>query len=164
MPCDVTYSSRGERFLRALLVVGLMLFGSSAFGNPEFTLVDIAGKKVQLADYRGKWVVINYWATWCPPCREEIPELVHFHEQHKDRDAVVLGVNMETVSQERLRQFVDENFMTYPVLTGSSDMQTVGPVPGLPTTYLVSPEGRLVARQVGAITAENIETFISKKP
>lgn len=146
---------------RTGLLLTLLLLAGSAVANPDFTLLDIDGKQHRLSDYRGKWVVVNYWATWCPPCLEEIPELVDFHDRHKDRDAVVLGVNMETVTADKLRQFVEENFVSYPVLPGSPTMDTVGPVRGLPTTYLVAPDGRLVARQVGGITAAGIETFIN---
>lgn len=142
-----------------LLLILLLLTGGVA-ASPDFTLLDIDGKQHRLSDYRGKWVVVNYWATWCPPCLEEIPELVDFHDRHKNHDAVVLGVSMEQVAPDKLRQFVEENFVSYPVLPGSPAMDTVGPVPGLPTTYLVAPDGRLVARQVGGITAAGIETFI----
>ena len=58
---------------------------------------DLSGKMRSLEDYRGKWVIVNYWATWCPPCQEEIPDLVDFHDSHKDTDAVVLGVNFEDI-------------------------------------------------------------------
>ncbi|GAB4290146.1 MAG: hypothetical protein Kow0096_03490 [Thiohalomonadaceae bacterium] len=146
--------------LRTGLLFALLLITAGAVANPDFTLQDIDGRQHRLSDYRGKWVVVNYWATWCPPCREEIPELVEFHERHKDHDAVVLGVNMEQVAIDKLRQFVEENFVSYPVLPGSSSMATVGPVRGLPTTYLVAPDGRLVARQVGGVTAAGIESFI----
>lgn len=146
--------------MRTGLLFALLLITAGAIADPDFTLQDIDGKQHRLSDYRGKWVVVNYWATWCPPCREEIPELVEFHERHKDHDAVVLGINMEQVAIEDLRQFVEENFISYPVLPGSSAMATVGPVRGLPTTYLVAPDGRLVARQVGGVTAAGIESFI----
>lgn len=146
---------------RTGLLLSLLLLTGVAVANPDFTLLDIHGKQHRLSDYRGKWVVINYWATWCPPCMEEIPELVDFHDRHKDRDAVVLGVNMEQLAPDRLRQFVEENFVSYPVLPGSPSMDTVGPIQGLPTTYLVGPDGRLVARQVGGVTAAGIEAFIN---
>lgn len=147
--------------VRTGLLLGLLLLVENALANPDFTLLDIDGKQHRLSDYRGKWVVVNYWATWCPPCLEEIPELVDFHDRHKDTDAVVLGVNLEQVAPETLRQFVEEHFVSYPILPGKPSMDTVGPVRGLPTTYLVAPDGRLVARQVGGVTAAGIETFIN---
>jgi len=150
-----------QRVSRTGLLLVLLLLTGAVAANPDFTLLDLDGKQHRLSDYRGKWVVVNYWATWCPPCLEEIPELADFHDKHKDSNAVVLGVSMEQVSMEKLRQFVDENFVTYPVLPGTPSMDTIGPVSGLPTTYLVNPDGRLVARQVGGVTAAGIETFIN---
>ncbi len=130
----------------------------------EFTLLDVQGVKHNLSDYRGKWVVVNYWATWCPPCLTEIPELVDFHEERKDKDAVVLGVNFEDISLSALKQFSEEYFMNFPVLrTKPGPSSALGPIPGLPTTYLVSPEGEVVARQVGPVTAELIAGFIAQQ-
>lgn len=143
------------------LLAALLLVVSAAWASPDITLSDLNGKSHRLSDYRGKWVIVNYWATWCPPCREEIPDLVMFYEKNKSK-AVVLGINMEQIDVKALRQFVDDNLISYPVFTGTVDAE-VGPVPGLPTTYLVDPEGRLVARQVGMITSEVIEAFINKK-
>ncbi len=130
----------------------------------EFTLLDVQGVKHNLSDYRGKWVVVNYWATWCPPCLTEIPELVDFHEDRKDKDAVVLGVNFEDISHNALKQFSEEYFMNFPVLRSKPGPDSaLGPIPGLPTTYLVSPEGEVVARQVGPVTAELIAEFIAQQ-
>jgi len=150
--------------IRSLVLVFVLAgSGASIAGSVDFTLEGMDGREHSLSDYRGKWVVVNYWATWCPPCLEEIPELVHFHEEHKDNDAVVLGVNMEDLDKERLASFVDENFMTYPVLRRQDDMTAVGPIPGLPTTYLVSPTGEVAGRKVGGITAEGIESYIQEQ-
>jgi thiol-disulfide isomerase/thioredoxin len=146
--------------------LSLFLLSASAQAEPvDFTLPDVAGVKHNLSDYRGKWVVVNYWATWCPPCLMEIPELVDFHEDHKGRDAVVLGVNFEDISLSGLKQFSEEYFMNYPVLqTKPAPNSALGPIPGLPTTYLVSPTGEVVARQVGPVTAKIINDFIAQQP
>ena len=107
-------------------------------------------------------MLVNYWATWCPPCREELPELEMFHNSHKDKDAVVLGVNMESISSERLKAFVEEQFLSYPTLKSKpATSSELGGIPGLPTSYLVSPKGEVIARQVGPVTAAMIERFIS---
>lgn len=148
------------------LMLGLFVFYTHvALAEPaEFTLSDISGKPHKLSDYRGKWVVVNYWATWCPPCLTEIPELVDFHEDHKDKDAVVLGVNFEDIGVNGLKRFTEEYFINYPILrTKPAPSSALGVIPGLPTTYLVSPEGEVIARQVGPVTAKLITDFIKQQ-
>lgn len=142
-----------------------VLLSTGAQAEPvDFTLPDANGVAHKLSDYRGKWVVVNYWATWCPPCLSEIPELVDFHEAHKDKDAVVLGVNFEDIGSAGLKQFTEEYFMNYPVLqTKPGPRSALGPIPGLPTTYLISPTGEVIARQVGPVTAKLITDFIAKQ-
>jgi thiol-disulfide isomerase/thioredoxin len=148
----------------ALLLLGAFT-AITAFAHPvDFTLNDVDGKPHSLSDFRGKWVIVNYWATWCPPCLDEIPDLVEFHEKHKDKDAVVLGINFEETDPERLHEFLDQHFMTYPVLSMDPVPVTpLGPVLGLPTTYIISPQGEPVARQEGPITGEAIEAFLERK-
>jgi len=148
----------------ALLLLGV-LTAITAFADPvDFTLNDVNGKPRSLSEFRGKWVIVNYWATWCPPCLDEIPDLVEFHEKHKDKDAVVLGINFEESDPADLHEFVDTHFMSYPVLNMEPVPVTpLGPVLGLPTTYIISPQGERVARQEGPITAEAIEAFLERK-
>lgn len=132
--------------------------------SADFALPDIDGRAHNLSDYRGKWVVVNYWATWCPPCLKELPELEIFHRTHRDR-AVVLGVNMETIGDAALRAFVERQALSFPILVAGerpSRAQLVGPVAGLPTTYLVAPSGEPVARQVGEVTAAGLTGFIER--
>ncbi|WP_297529325.1 TlpA disulfide reductase family protein [Thiohalobacter sp.] len=154
------------RWLRMrYLLLPLLLLAGLAHAGIDFSLPDVEGKPRSLSEFRGKWVVVNYWATWCPPCLEEIPDLVDFHERHKDGDAVVLGINYEDIDPRRLRAFIEEYFISYPVLV-SSDMAPPHPdmpVGGLPTTYIISPEGELVARQVGTVTAELLEKYLARK-
>jgi thiol-disulfide isomerase/thioredoxin len=148
----------------ASLLLPVLLFCSSplcaAENGTRFT--DIHGTSIDLDSYRGKWVVINYWATWCPPCLEEIPELILFYEAHKDDDAVVVGISMDEASVTTLSRFVDENMMSYPIVQMRSDMPMIGNVPGLPTTYMIDPTGNTVAMKVGQVTSEMLESFIKK--
>lgn len=147
------------------LILALLVGGAgtvTAAGAAEFMLSDMDGRQHRLSDYRGKWVLVNYWATWCPPCLEELPELEVFHSNSAG-SAVVLGVNMEDIEPESLRAFVDEQFLSFPILLAGASpnaAQRVGPVNALPTSYLISPGGKVVARQEGTVTAAGIRKFI----
>ena len=127
----------------------------------ELSLKDIDGNLHTLAEYRGKWVVVNFWATTCPPCIREMPELSDFHDRHKDHDAVVLGVNFEDIRESWMRRFLDSVDVTYPILPwGTSPATPFGLIIALPTTFIVSPDGTSVARYTGPITAADIEAYI----
>ena len=132
-------------------------------GAVDMPLKMVDGTLHNLTDYRGKWVVVNYWATWCPPCIAEMPDLQSFHDRHAEHDAVVIGINVEEIAQARLEEFLDTYFITYPIYVSSLKQNTeIGLVPGLPTTFLVSPKGEIAARQVGGVTSEMIENYIKK--
>ena len=153
----------GSLGLRALLVIVLGLvtpFWVHA-ETAEFELPDLDGKLRRLSEFRGKWVLVNYWATWCPPCLEELPELEVFHVKHQHQDAVVIGVNLEDIDLARLRAFVENQFISFPVLREKPSSRTaLGAVTALPTSYLISPEGEVVARQVGPVDGEMVERYI----
>ena len=129
----------------------------------QFSLTDLNGKTHTSKDYAGKWLIVNYWAMWCPPCRDEIPELVAFHEKYKDKDAVVLGIDFENADDINLREFIDENFISYPVVqTRPSAKGPFGPIYALPTTYLISPKGEIVASRTGGVTIQDLEKGIHR--
>jgi thiol-disulfide isomerase/thioredoxin len=154
------------RSLAAVFILFLASFAAAAESEEavDYSLPDLDGVEHSLQQYRGKWVVVNYWATWCPPCQEEIPDLVDFYERHKDGDAVVLGVNFEDIGAEQLAAFVDSFMISYPVLRSDPlPVTPLGTVPGLPTTFIVDPEGRPVARQVGPVTGEQLDAYIERK-
>jgi len=129
----------------------------------DMKLKGIDGSIQHLSDFKGNWVVVNYWATWCPPCVEEMPELQSFHDDYENRGAMVIGINTELVSKDKLLEFLDNYFITYPVYTSPPLRDSaLGSIPGLPTTFLISPQGNIEARKVGGVTREMIERFIEK--
>jgi thiol-disulfide isomerase/thioredoxin len=147
-----------KRYFSILVLLAALPFGAQALDMP-LTAVD--GSRTNLEHYQGKWLVVNYWATWCPPCIVEMPELQSFHDEHAGKDAMVLGINAELISQQRLEKFLEDYFITYPVFVSQPGQQSeLGLIPGLPTTFLVSPQGKVVARQVGPVTREMIEQFM----
>ncbi|MDQ3185240.1 MAG: TlpA family protein disulfide reductase [Pseudomonadota bacterium] len=145
---------------RALAVLFcLLLTLSSSTQAKDFVFTDSTGKKLTLSDYKGKWVLINFWATWCPPCLKEIPDLVSLYESRKD--VMVIGVAMDYQNPKTVLKFVDSLSISYPIVFGDKKIAAqIGPVSMLPTTYLFDPAGQPAAYKVGLISRESLEEFM----
>ena len=138
--------------------------GGTDAGGVEFALPDVTGQVHRLSDHRGKWVVVNFWATWCGPCMVEIPELMRFHARHKDHDAIVIGVNFEEIETPALEAFIAEMGIDYLVVrAGDTPILPFEPLKGLPSTFFVTPHGELVASHVGPVTGAAIEDFLARE-
>ena len=145
-------------------LLGFLLIVCFQVNAVEYQLPNTEGEMQSLDQYKGKWLVVNYWATWCGTCLKELPELINLHESNKDKDIVVVGINFETIEKESLKKFVNEKTIPYPVLTTEPVAVTpLGKVPALPTTYIINPEGKVVAGEVGIVTQENLESYIAQK-
>jgi thiol-disulfide isomerase/thioredoxin len=145
-------------------LAGLLLALTVTWAQADFTVTDTKGKVHTLSGYKGKWVLVNYWATWCPPCLEEIPDLIALHEDKKNK-LVVIGVAMDYRDPKQVIDFAEGLFVDYPIVLGNARVVSqIGPIQGLPTTYLYNPEGKMVAQQVGAITRAAVESYIAKSP
>ena len=141
-----------------LCLLPLLSPGAQAQG---FSFKDTAGKIHSLSDYRGKWVLVNFWATWCPPCLEEIPDLVSLYESRKD--VMVIGIVMDYRDPRTVLKFVDSLAISYPIVFGNKSIAAqVGPVSMLPTTYLFNPAGRPAAYKVGIISRKSLEDFMQE--
>jgi len=152
-----------RRFKLFLALLSMLLISLVYANTIEFDLSDTHGNDHKLSDYKGKWVVVNYWATWCPPCVEEIPELVSFNDKHQASDVVVLGVNYEDVAEVKVERFMKQYGINYPVLLAEPDTYSpLGKILGLPTTFIVSPEGDVVYKKSGVIDAAYLEAKIAQ--
>ena len=121
-----------------------------AFAAPDFALSSLSGGTVRLADLRSKVVLVNFWATWCVPCRMEMPALEALYQRYKDAGLVVLAINLDTLSSASVEAFVKEVAVTFPiVLDPAWSTAKLYQVRGLPTTYLIDRAGNVVVREVG---------------
>jgi cytochrome c biogenesis protein CcmG/thiol:disulfide interchange protein DsbE len=110
---------------------------------PDFTLMDANGTPVKLSDYRGKVVLLNFWATWCGPCALEIPWFIEFEQQYKSKGLEIIGVSMDEDGWSAVKPYVVEHKMNYRVLLGNDSVsQLYGGVESLPTTFLIDRDGR----------------------
>ena len=132
--------SQGQRIIR---------FANNPQAVPPFLVNDLDGNVVSTAALHGKVVLLNFWATWCPPCREEIPELIDLADRYKDTLQVV-GISMDDADPPQVKQFATRIGINYPVIMGGREIITpYGGVPALPTTYIVNRDGRIVQKHVG---------------
>lgn len=137
----------------------LLMFSIKVYG---FQFQDTTGKIHKLEDYKGKWVLINFWATWCPPCLKEIPDLISLSKDRKD--IMVIGVAMDSDDPRTVMEFVQSMAINYPIVLGNREIAAqLDDVSLLPSTYFYDPEGNPAARQQGIISRESIESFIDLK-
>jgi thiol-disulfide isomerase/thioredoxin len=122
-----------------------------------FTAPDLDGRMVSTASLRGKVVLVNFWATWCPPCREEIPDLIALQAKYKD-SLQIIGVAQDSGSPEDVRRFALEHGMNYPSVLSSPEIEKLFPgVYALPTTFILDRDGRLAQKHVGMLSAARTE-------
>ena len=117
---------------------------------PEFTLKDINGQTVRLADYKGKVVLLDFWATWCGPCKIEIPWFMEFEQQFKDRGFAVLGVAMDEDGWSVVKPYIQDLKMNYRIVLGNEQVGNLyGGVESLPTTFLIDRQGKIASVHIG---------------
>lgn len=132
---------------------------------PDFSLNDFKGDPVHLSDFKGKKVMINFWATWCPPCRVEMPHMQKFYEDNESKDVVIVGINLTTTegNSDSVQAFVENQQLTFPIVldTEGSVMQTYQIV-SYPTTYVLDSKGVIREKFQGAMNYEMMEEAVSK--
>jgi peroxiredoxin len=161
-----------KRFLALILAATLVgVFAGSSYSYPDkasqarpakgFTLKDLNSKKVSLADFHGKVVLLNFFAVWCPPCRVEIPELEKIYQKNKIKGLVVLGVSLDTDTvPTRLKSFVKDMKISYPVLVGNPEVAEDYQITGVPITMVINKEGKILKRFDGLVPPEFFENAL----
>jgi peroxiredoxin len=120
---------------------------------PDFSLKDGDGKLVKLADYRGKVVLVNFWATWCGPCQEEIPWFKDFQRDYKDRNFTVLGLSVDEDGWKAIKPYLAKNNLNYPVVLADDRVQMLyGNVENLPTSFVLDQQGRVASHHIGLVS------------
>ena len=165
-------ASRKVIFIGLVWLIGGVYWSAQAAENVSnspslahnFLVKDTTGKKLQLSDYKGKWVIVNYWATWCPPCLEEVPDLVNLYDNHKNKDVMVIGVVIDYKGVKEVAAYVDDMLMSYPIVLGDESVTSqIGPPDVLPTSFIYNPQGKLVKTKRGKVTKDYLEKLISQK-
>jgi peroxiredoxin len=129
---------------------------------PEFTLRDAEGRAVSLSDYRGKVVLLNFWATWCGPCRIEIPWFMQFEKEFKDRGFAVLGVSMDDEGWVAVKPYLERMRVNYRVLMGDSMVSDLyGGVDSLPTSFMIDRDGRVARVHIGLVSRSEYQDDIN---
>jgi len=125
---------------------------------PSFVAVDLDGRQIASSSYHGKVVLINFWATWCPPCRAEIPDLIALQEKYRDH-VQIIGVSEDEAPVEVVKKFVADHKINYPVVMATPEIEKLFPgIGALPTSYIVDRESRVVQKHVGMLTARVTES------
>jgi len=128
---------------------------------PDFTLPQLDGQPLSLSSYRGKVVLLDFWATWCVPCREETPHFVELQQKYGDRGLQIIGISMDD-SPDPVRPFTQQFHVNYPVVMGTAKTgEEYGGVLGLPIAFLIDRDGRIVAKHIGATDAAVFEREIT---
>jgi peroxiredoxin len=166
------------RLARGLLLTAVVVFliyafspdAANRFGSlknpadrkpmPEFALPTVSGGSWNLVDHRGKVVLINFWATWCPPCREETPALVNLTNRYAPQGYTTVGITMDEEPLSVVPAFIDRYEVSYPILLPKPDTDIVGAIESLPTSILIDKQGRMARAYVGAVREADIEEHI----
>ena len=163
-----------KRFILVLLPLVIVLFvcakteKTSIFGNnssqaSDFTVKDLKGREISLSNYSGKVVFLNFWATWCGPCKAEIPDFIEAYKQYKDKGMEIIGISVDRISPKSVLKFVEKYKINYPVVMSTDKIQKdYEPGPYIPTTIIIDQEGKIKHKHIGYMSKESFIDYFLK--
>ena len=149
--------------LLMFLVLPIAMHAQVGETAPEFSLKQGDGSTLTLSELKGKVVVVNFWATWCPPCRREIPDFIETYDAYREKGVEIVGVSLDHKGWDVLSPFVKSNKINYPVVLGNqSTASDFGNIRSIPTSFIVDKEGKIVEKFVGMLNKDKLEKLIEK--
>jgi cytochrome c biogenesis protein CcmG/thiol:disulfide interchange protein DsbE len=153
-----------KRILSISIVLAVFLFTACAAQPekrqkaPNFSLQTQNGKVIELSKLKGKVVLVNFWATWCPPCRAEIPDFIEVYNTYKSKGFEIVGIALDEEGWSKVAPYIEKVKMNYPVVLGSAKVvQQYGGIEGIPTTFIIDKNGYIADSQVGLLSKELLE-------
>ncbi|MBN2589509.1 MAG: redoxin domain-containing protein [Sedimentisphaerales bacterium] len=132
---------------------------------PDFTITDITGKKTKVSDYRGKNLILNVWATWCPPCRKEIPDFIELRKEISEDELAIVGISTEDGQDSKVKDFVKENKMNYTISVADFTKLDApySKISAIPTTFFIDKEGKIKFATIGVLTLKDTKNILKAK-
>ncbi len=144
------------------------VFGQASYPKaPDFQVTDLNGKSISLADYKGKVLFLNFWATWCPPCRAEIPDFIEVYGQNKTKGFEIVGISLDSSGKDAVAAFVEKYKINYPIVLESrkaTEKIIADYEPGqyIPTTIVIDKQGRIRGKEVGAMDKQMLLKYFNQ--
>jgi len=144
--------------LMVFIIISFFIFTGCKSSYGDFTLMDLDGNEISLSDFNGKVLILNFWATWCSPCREEIPDFVEVYNEYESKDVQFIGVSNEDIST--LKSFVEDYDISYPILIDDANIMGKWGISAIPTTFVFDKNGQIIFKNVGMMTGEQLKNII----
>ncbi len=150
-------------FLSTILLMVQLVWAQQSLKAPNFRLTGNDGKVYELSQMQGKVVLVNFWATWCPPCRAEIPDFIDVYKRYKDKGFEIVGIALDEEGWNPVRKFMSKAGINYPVVLGNAEvMRAYGGIQSIPTSFLIDKKGNIAAKRIGILRKAELEEAVKK--